>query len=536
MNRIMNKVMLLVLLTSIGIVSAIAETQSITIDVVPDNAGSVQMWRVIDYGTNNVHYDFIGSTKTTMTNPFEKNGICTPEQYTNNNGPCDLISIIPFNDLLSPYKLVNMCDGYDNQCIKGTYIGGIWDQLPSWTVTAYYEIPEDKEPPKITGIVLSTTTPYVGDYINVMVAATDNVEVTKVLAEGVQLTYSGNSWNGKIQALYAGSHSINVLAYDGVGNYVQDTSKSYTSKAKPTPTPTPSTTPTPTPTPEIPFHVTKLTLKEIDKNWITVNISTTGVGTLGIDLDEARVLTKNILSTDKGFTTKFETTLGTHFVCVYDLNNAQNEIICDSIDIKPPPTPTPTPTYPDTTPTEIPSSFDTGSSEPAKSGLNAIYGLLNVDSSPNNATIYINKANMGLTPKRFDIKPGGHEVRIVKAGYAEFTKKYIVGEGQVVDVIVKLVKLNGTNVTDQTTVVQTTDNIASVSLSETNKTTNLNKENKQQDTPFNYPALALILMAGGLIILSLNAYSKSLKENKTMFPDNKSKDDLTEKIKKLFKK
>ncbi len=528
MNRIMNKVMLLVLLTSIGIISAIAETQSITIDVVPDNAGSVQMWRIIDYGTNNVHYDFVGSTRTQMTNPFEENGICTPEQYANNNGPCDLISIIPFNDPLSAYKLVNMCDGYDKQCIKGTYIGGVWDQLSAWTVTAYYEIPEDKEPPKITGIALSTNTPYLGDYVNIMVTATDNVDVTRVLAEGVQLTYNGASWNGKIQALYEGTHSINVLAYDGVGNYVQDTSKSYTGMVKPTQPPTPP------PTPVNPFHVTKLTLSEIDKNWITVNVNTTGTGTLGIDLDQARVLTKEILSTDIGFITKFETTLGVHFICAYDLNNAQKEIICDSIEIKLPVTPTPTPPVP-TYPPDLNLSSESGSSgsEPSKLGPNAIYGLLNIDSSPNNATIYINKANMGLTPKRFDIKPGGHEVRIVKAGYAEFTKKYIVGEGQVVDVIVKLVKLNETNVTTN----DTSNDIVTVS----NKTETLtlsNKETKQNadaDAPFNYPLAILIILAAGLLGICVNIYSKSLKENKTLVTDNKS-EDLTEKIKKLFKK
>lgn len=520
MKRIMNKIMLLMLLTSIGIVSVTASPQIITIDVVPDNAGSVQVWKIIGYGTPSVHYDFIGSTKTLG-------------KYTLDTK--DMVSIIPYNEPLSQYKLINMCDMYDSKCIKGTYVGYLWD-IPEWTVTAYYEIPADKEPPKITGIALGTSTSYIGDYINIMVSATDNVAVTKVLAESVQLTYNGNSWNGKIQVAYEGTHSINILAYDGVGNYVQDTSKSYTGKVKPTSTQPP--TPTVTTTPVISFHITNLNLNDLGENWITVNTSTTGTGTLGIDIDEVRVTTKDILSTDTGFTTKFETTVGVHFVCAYDLNNAQNEIVCDSVDVKPPVTPIPTPT-PTPTPNLGSGSTIIDSTKIVRTEFSpdSLYGRLYVDSAPNNATIYINNANMGLTPKEFDIKPGGHDIRISKIGYKDFTVKIIIIKGELKEVTTKLVLLNGTNSTiiNEST-NESTNDIITVSNKTNDALTLSNKETEQQNTPFNYSMAIFIILAAGLLGICLNMYSKSLKENKTLDTGDKSKDNLTEKIKKLFKK
>ncbi len=516
MNKIMNKIVLLMLLTSIGIASVTASQQIITIDVVPNGAGTVQLWKIVNYGTSNVNYGFIGSTKT-----LGKYNVDT----------ADMVAIIPYNDdLVSSYKLVNMCDEYDGECIKGTYVGYLWD-IPEWTVTAYYEIPEDKEKPTVTGIALSTTTPYIGDYITIMVSATDNVGVTKVFAEGGELVYSGSSWNGKIRALYEGTHTINVVAYDGVGNYVQDTSKSYTGKVKPTETPIP----TKTPTPSVPFHITKLYLKDIGENWITVNIETTGCGTLGIDIDEARILTREITIEDGGFGTQFKTTPGVHFVCVYDLNNTQNEIVCDSVDVI---------TKLDDTnnlTTDLNTQNKTldlnlnigdhGSEKPSKLGPNAIYGLLNIDSSPNNATIYINKANIGLTPKRIDIKPGGHEIRIVKDGYVEYTKKVIVGEGQTVDVIVKLVPLNGTNATtNDTNNVITDSNKQNETLNLSNyKKNTLNNDDKATIT------IALIVLAVALFGTFCYMYSKSL--SKVDAPtDDKKKVDLIEKIKNLINK
>lgn len=242
MNKILSKMLLLILITSItSITLANASLQIVTIDVVPDNAGTVQVYK--NYGT--ATHTFMGWVTTTKNFDFDTS---------------DMISIIPFNDDGSEYKFVKQCDHVE--CINGLYYGGLYSELLLYKISVYYEIPSDKENPTINGIALSTTTPYMGDYIDIMITATDNVGVTKVTADGVQFSYNGNSWNGKIQAIYSGTHTISIVAYDAVGNYILDGSKSYngtvkltTSTLTPTPTinltPIPTLTPTLTPTPPI---------------------------------------------------------------------------------------------------------------------------------------------------------------------------------------------------------------------------------------------------------------------------------------------
>ena len=220
MNRTISKILLLMLITSIGITNVEAVIQQVTIDVVPDNAGTVQVWKIINYGTNNMFPTFIGSTKTIATYNLDT------KDSTNVNNGNTVVSIMPLNDNPSPYMYVKQCDHVE--CITGNYYGELYQDLTTYKISVYYEIPTDKIPPVITGIALSNKNPYVGDYINVMVSATDNVGVTKVMVDDVILTDNGNSWSGKIQALYTGYHTLSVNAWDAVGNNVLDGSKGYT--------------------------------------------------------------------------------------------------------------------------------------------------------------------------------------------------------------------------------------------------------------------------------------------------------------------
>ena len=80
----------------------------------------------------------------------------------------------------------------------------------------------------INSVELDKTVVIEGDSILVTVDATDNVGVTSVTAEGVELTQqAGDIWNGTITTVL-GTHFVNVSAKDAAGYVVWNNSTSYT--------------------------------------------------------------------------------------------------------------------------------------------------------------------------------------------------------------------------------------------------------------------------------------------------------------------
>ncbi len=239
---------ILMLVTSIGITSVKASPQTVTIDVVPDDAGSVYVWKTVgsDLG-------FIGIVTKKSSFKFDTSDNIVIQ-------PTDRADLIK-----GDYRYIRLCD--DVECITGTYKGPLSEGRSTWDVKVYYELPKDTEPPTINSVTLSKTSVNVGDKIEVTVDTTDNVGVTRVTADnGYGSSYttlimiSKNLWKGQITAA-EGSHSVYVVSYDITKNYGTDASRSYTAvqistpsstpSSSPTPmlTPTPSSTPTPTPTP-----------------------------------------------------------------------------------------------------------------------------------------------------------------------------------------------------------------------------------------------------------------------------------------------
>ena len=91
------------LVSSIGITTAEASLQIVTIDVIPDSAGSVQVYK--NYGT--ATHKFMGFVTTTKNFDFDTS---------------DSIAIVPsFYDNGSEYKFTKMCD--DVECVTGVYNG-----------------------------------------------------------------------------------------------------------------------------------------------------------------------------------------------------------------------------------------------------------------------------------------------------------------------------------------------------------------------------------------------------------------------------
>ena len=85
----------------------------------------------------------------------------------------------------------------------------------------------DTTDPVVNIVTLNTTSPNTGDAILVTVNATDEMAVTSVIANNVELTsQGGNTWNGTIIAL-DGTHSVNVSAMDAAGNTGWNNSTSY---------------------------------------------------------------------------------------------------------------------------------------------------------------------------------------------------------------------------------------------------------------------------------------------------------------------
>ena len=88
-------------------------------------------------------------------------------------------------------------------------------------------------------------------------------------------------------------------------------------------------TPTPTPIPGI-VNVTSMTIDQYDITGITIHVTTTGAGLVGLDINTDRVYTKDVLSTDTGF--GYSTTLAlntTNWICAND----GTDLLCKSITI-----------------------------------------------------------------------------------------------------------------------------------------------------------------------------------------------------------
>jgi len=99
-----------------------------------------------------------------------------------------------------------------------------WNNSTSYTATT---ITDDIDP-VVNTVTLDNTTPNTGDAILVTVNATDNISVTSVTANDVELTSQGeNIWNGTIIAI-DGTNSVNVSANDAAGNTGWNNSTSYT--------------------------------------------------------------------------------------------------------------------------------------------------------------------------------------------------------------------------------------------------------------------------------------------------------------------
>ena len=85
----------------------------------------------------------------------------------------------------------------------------------------------DNTPPVVNSVILNKTEVTTGDSILVTVNATDDVVVSSVTADGVELTRNGDTWTGVIIAGRS-AHSVNVSAIDTSGNTGWNNSASYT--------------------------------------------------------------------------------------------------------------------------------------------------------------------------------------------------------------------------------------------------------------------------------------------------------------------
>ncbi len=80
--------------------------------------------------------------------------------------------------------------------------------------------------PVINSVALSTTAPNTSDAITVTVDVTDYAGISSVTANGVSLTPSRGLWVGTIVAIQ-GTHAVDVIATDMVGQTATDSSRSY---------------------------------------------------------------------------------------------------------------------------------------------------------------------------------------------------------------------------------------------------------------------------------------------------------------------
>jgi len=515
-NKITNIMILLVILSSIGIVNATQQT--IIIDVDPDNAGTVQIWKILDYKTPTESPPiFIGSTKTKI------DLVLNSEDFSENTK--NVIMIIPLDNSPSQYKFVKQCDHIE--CLTGNYVGQLYQELSVYKITAYYEIPEDQEKPKIVGITTNPRNPNVGDYINVYISATDNVGVDMVTVNNLPTTRGESYWTGQIIAR-EGTHYIGVLVCDAVKNCVSDNSIEYTAIASsnPTPNPTPIQTIQPDQIDKIPPIIVSIDISTTTPhkgNYIKVKVvATDNVAVTNVTADSIKLIF------DKegyweGIVMPKE---GTNSVIVVVKDAAGNVATDASLSyttqeaIKL----SPEETVYKTGKGLIPLVTDT----PMK----LKFGVLFVDSNPPNASIIINDKEYGLTPKALDISTGGYEVKVSKYGYNDYIKKIIVSEFETAEVIANMTILNSTT-------KKTSGTNTDVSLSGENDVVINEKEssvptNNKDDKILGTIVLVIsCILIGGIFIYK---YFSSFNQKDTTNGEIKKENDIIVKIKEFLKK
>jgi C1A family cysteine protease len=111
-----------------------------------------------------------------------------------------------------------------DNCAAGT--GGTYD-IAYDALDTFETLAPDATPPVVNSVILNKTEVTTGDSILVTVNATDDVIVSSVTADGVELTRNGDIWTGVIIAGRT-AHSVNVSAIDTSGNIGWNNSASYT--------------------------------------------------------------------------------------------------------------------------------------------------------------------------------------------------------------------------------------------------------------------------------------------------------------------
>ncbi|MDY6931423.1 MAG: invasin domain 3-containing protein [Halobacteriota archaeon] len=115
--------------------------------------------------------------------------------------------------------------GTYNVSVTATSVG---DPAANATIEIMTTVISDTTDPVINSVTLNTTDVYIGDPILVTVNTTDDIQITNVTAEGIDLTYqSGDTWEGIITAASGINIPVDVIAYDIGGNNATDSSQTY---------------------------------------------------------------------------------------------------------------------------------------------------------------------------------------------------------------------------------------------------------------------------------------------------------------------
>lgn len=85
------------------------------------------------------------------------------------------------------------------------------------------------------------------------------------------------------------------------------------------------------------------------------------------------------------------------------------------------------------------------------------FGVLNIESAPEGASIYIDSKDLGLvTPAQIDnLLVGRHKIELKKPGYKPYIKRIVIKKGETISInallIRKLIKLNYNSIPDKST-------------------------------------------------------------------------------------
>lgn len=102
--------------------------------------------------------------------------------------------------------------------------GNVNETWVNSTVTTLAELASDTEKPVIQSVVLYPANTTTGSTINVTVTATDNIDVTGVTADDIQLIKTDGIWQGSITAPSSvGDYSLLITAKDATGNTAETT-------------------------------------------------------------------------------------------------------------------------------------------------------------------------------------------------------------------------------------------------------------------------------------------------------------------------